>query len=248
MDNNQTPPPAQPATPVQPPTQDSNSNSAQNHGMSHDTKTLIVILLLIFAYGIGLIFMWIWMKTWPNWLKIVLTLPVFASIALIAFFVYSVIMNPSQFIEETERTVNEQTLKTPTPSPFDKEGTPSPTASPSAAQSQIKAALTSKNYAALESYMNENVSFILYASECCGEITATEAASQLSYLDSATAPWDFDQNNPIITKVKTQYASEYGALFIGIASNEYLAAFGLGENGKINIIKLAVTYKLLINE
>jgi hypothetical protein len=139
-------------------------------------------------------------------------------------------------------------LETPTPSPFDEEGAPSPTASPSAAQSQIKAALTSKNYAALESYMNENVSFILYASECCGEITATEAASQLSYLDSATAPWDFDQNNPIITKVKTQYASEYGSLFIGIASNEYLAAFGFGENGKINIIKLAVTYKLLVNE
>src|SRR3990167_2087613 len=113
MDNNQNQntdqtPPQAPQEPVNPPP----AGQTTSQGMSNDTKTLIVILLLIFTYWIGLIFMWIWMKTWPKWLKIILTLPVFASIALIAFFVYSVIMNPSQFIEETERTVNEKTLET----------------------------------------------------------------------------------------------------------------------------------------
>ena len=248
MDNNQTPPPAQPAGPAQPPTQNSNSNSAQNHGMSNDTKTLIVILLLIFTYWIGLIFMWIWMKTWPNWLKIVLTLPVFASIALIAFFVYSVIMNPSQFIEETERTVNEKTLETPTPSPLDEGGTPSPTASPSAVQSVIESALTSETYADLVPYMAESVMFEIEASEGVGPGTPEETVTNLAYLNTAAAPWDFDQTNPIITSIKTQYAQEYGNLFIGISSNDVLAAFGFDQNNKINIIKVAVTYKLLVNE
>ena len=179
---------------------------------------------------------------------IVIILLVLICLTAVGAIAYNLFLNSNQTESDKNKTSMENTLETPTPSPFDEEGTPSPTASPSAAQSQIKAALTSKNYAALESYMNESVSFILYASECCGEITATEVAAQLSYLDSATAPWDFDQANSIITKIKTQYASEYGSLFIGIASNEYLAAFGLGENGKINIIKLAVTYKLLVNE
>lgn len=333
MDNNQnqstaqTPPQAsqQPVTP--PP-----AGQTPSQGMSHDTKTLIVILLLIFVYGIGLIFMWLWMKTWPKWVKFVLTIPAVLAVIGIVLAIAVASTDPLgqldkadqvkteniafEFANATTRYINDSgmspcdfskydtetldraqdciselvakghlkevfnspehlsslrinydtqanivllchinsdacydtNIKLPSPTPFDQNGTPSPTASPSATQEQIKAALTSKNYAALASYMNENVNFILYASECCGQITATEAASQLSYLDNATPPWDFDQTNSIITKIKAQYASEYGSLFMGIASNEYLAAFGFDQNNKINIIKVAVTYKLLVSE
>lgn len=61
--------------------------------MSTDTKTIIVVLLLIFVYPIGVIFMWIWMKWWPTWVKILLTLPI---ILCIAWFIF--IMTMAGFI------------------------------------------------------------------------------------------------------------------------------------------------------
>lgn len=246
MDNNQnasqTPPPQ--TTVSQPTTTTPPANSDQ-HGMSNDTKTLIVILLLIFAYGVGLIFMWLWMKTWPMWLKILLTLPVFLVIAIFALAIIVTVKSPQQI--QQEMVQNEQTAKTPTP--FDQDGTPTPPlASASAVQSNIEAAVTSKNYSALGSYMTENVSFVLYASECCGQITAQEAVSQLSYLDTAIAPWDFDQTNPAVVQIKTQNAQEYGDLYIGLSSDDMMAAFGLDEENKISIIKVSASYKLLVAE
>jgi hypothetical protein len=47
-----------------------------NSQMSEDTKAIIVILLLLFVYPIGLILMWAWMKSWPTWLKIIISLPI----------------------------------------------------------------------------------------------------------------------------------------------------------------------------
>lgn len=50
---------------------------------SNDTKIIIVILLLLFAYPLGLIFMWGWMKNWPIWLKVVLSVPLILAILFI---------------------------------------------------------------------------------------------------------------------------------------------------------------------
>jgi len=44
--------------------------------ISYETKLTIVILLLLFVYPLGLIFMWVWMKNWPLWLKILISLPI----------------------------------------------------------------------------------------------------------------------------------------------------------------------------
>ena len=52
-----------------------------------DTKTIVVVLLLLFVYPIGVVFMWIWMKTWPTWLKIIITIPfIFGILSIILGF------------------------------------------------------------------------------------------------------------------------------------------------------------------
>ena len=232
--------PQQPAAPTPP-------ASPQHSGLSHDTKTLIVILLLVFVYGIGLIFMWLWMKNWPKWLKILLTLPVFFVVAIFVFAIFVTVKTPQQI--EQEMMQNEQTVETPTPSPFDQDGTPTPpAASASAVQSAIESSLNAENYENLVPFMADIVQFEI---ESAGGIPAgdpQETVTNLAYLNTATPPWNFDQTNPIVVSVKTQYAQEYGQLYVGISPNDVLAAFGFDENGMINEIKVAVTYKLLVNE
>ncbi len=241
MDNNQTPPP-QPTPEQAPPPVNPGNISSQD--MSHDTKTLIVILLLVFAYGIGLIFMWWWMKTWPNWLKILLTLPIFASILLAVFIIFVVVSAPSQPSENTDRTVNEQVIESPTPTV----DIQTPTLEPTVVQGVIQTSMSSKNYESLIPYMAESVQFEIESAGGIPPGTPEETVENMTYLDSATPPWDFDQMNDIVTQIKEENPEEYGELFIGISSNEYMVAFGYDENGNINIIKAAVTYKLLITE
>ena len=52
--------------------------STSNSEISYDTQMIVTVLLLIFVYPLGVIFMWAWMRNWPLWLKIIITLPVFA--------------------------------------------------------------------------------------------------------------------------------------------------------------------------
>jgi len=56
--------------------------------ISYDAKTIIIILCLIFIYPIGIIFMWIWMKTWPLWLKLIISVPLILGIICIIFIKY----------------------------------------------------------------------------------------------------------------------------------------------------------------
>lgn len=55
----------------------------QQSGMSESTKTMITVLLLVFAFPIGIIFMWIWMRNWPTWAKVAITLPFAIAVILI---------------------------------------------------------------------------------------------------------------------------------------------------------------------
>lgn len=112
----------------------------------------------------------------------------------------------------------------------------------------IRDAITSKNTAALEGYMTDTVSVILEATECCGSLSKTEAVGQLDYLKDATSPWNFDQTNDTIKKLKAQEPTKYGpdGAFVGIAANEYTVSFKFNADNKINAITMAVTYKLVI--
>lgn len=55
--------------------------------MSSDAKLIIVLLLLLFFYPLGLVFMWLWMKKWPTWLKVVITLPIIIGILAAIFII-----------------------------------------------------------------------------------------------------------------------------------------------------------------
>jgi len=157
---------------------------------------------------------------------------------------YNLFLKPNTNSEKMQPT--DQTVQALTPTPFDENGTLSPTASPAAVQSEIVTALDAQNYDDLKPFMAPLVAFEIESSEGVPSGDPDETAENLSYLDTAVAPWDFDQTNPVITQIKTDYASEYGSLYIGISSNDVLAAFGFDGNGMINEIKVAATYKLLV--
>lgn len=57
-------------------------SKAYESEISYETKIIITVLLLIFVYPIGLIIMWWWMKDWPFWLKLLLSIPLFLGVLL----------------------------------------------------------------------------------------------------------------------------------------------------------------------
>ena len=112
----------------------------------------------------------------------------------------------------------------------------------------IKAAINTGNFQPFEGYMADKVNVILEASECCGVKNSTDAALQLKYLNDAEGPWNFDQSNETIKKLKEIEPTKYGpeSAFIGIASNEYIVSFKFNAENKISDITMAATYKLLL--
>lgn len=72
------------------------SPSRKDTTPSYDTQMIIVIILLLLAYPLGIIFMWAWMNSWPNWVKMVISLPLIIALLIIVvifYFVGSIIRN-----------------------------------------------------------------------------------------------------------------------------------------------------------
>lgn len=94
-------------------------------GPTYDTQMIITILLLLFVYPLGLVFMWAWMKTWPLWLKLIISLPLLLSlfvIFLLFYFVGTIIrhgtyraMVGQQRIEHMQQLPQDMMDLTPTP-------------------------------------------------------------------------------------------------------------------------------------
>ena len=78
-------------------------------GPTYDTQMIVTILLLIFVYPLGLIFMWAWMRNWPIWLKIVVSLPFVLAVCIIILMMLAVgsIVRNGRF----ERMMYEQQYK-----------------------------------------------------------------------------------------------------------------------------------------
>lgn len=144
--------------------------------------------------------------------------------------------------------------KVPTPTVEIEENDENDTSSPVVKMSlnelkeNIMAAINTGNLQPFEGYMADKVNVILEATECCGEKNSTEAAKQLEYLNDAVGPWNFDQSNETIKKLKEIEPTKYGpeSAFIGIAANEYTVSFKFNEENKISDITMAATYKLLL--
>lgn len=141
-----------------------------------------------------------------------------------------------------------QPTSTPTPTP---QTSPTPQPTPKIEMiNNIKAAVVSKNYAALEGYSEEKVNLVIEATECCGIVDRVKAIQEMSYLNSATSPWIFDQTDSIILGIKEKYPQVFSKdSIIGIADNEFMVVFTLNSQmTKISKIYLAATYKLLNNK
>ncbi len=130
------------------------------------------------------------------------------------------------------------------PIPTEAQGT-SDFVNPSATIENIKAAVESRNYAALEGYMAPSVSVVISASECCGVLSPARATEQLSYLNNGTAPWDFTYPNPIETKLRTADPANFKDAVIGTASNRFAVGFTLNNKYLIDKIFMVIDYKLI---
>ncbi len=118
--------------------------------------------------------------------------------------------------------------------------------------SDIKAnvadAISSRNTAALESYMGDSVKVIIAASEGIGDRTPAQAVADLNYLSSATDPWDFDLPEATIDDWQTgDYASYFPETLrvIGRSSDGYVVVFKFNSSEKITDIFMAVNDDLL---
>lgn len=135
-----------------------------------------------------------------------------------------------------------QATEAPSPSPTMQ--VESPTAENEAI---IENAIMTKSYDDLVPLMADSVQYEIEASEGIPAGAPEDIVQNLTYLNTATSPWVFDQNDPTILEVKMQNPDEYGPLFIGISANDMMVAFGYDEMNKINLIKVAASYKLLVN-
>lgn len=84
-------------------------------GLSYDTKLIIVLLLLVFVYPLGIIFMWVWMKNWPVWLKILIMLPLLLGLFMAMIFVIMIraLIHEARIerMQELQRLQNEKQMQ-----------------------------------------------------------------------------------------------------------------------------------------
>lgn len=112
---------------------------------------------------------------------------------------------------------------------------------------QIISAITSKNYAALEEYMAENVHVRIESSDCCGTIKKAETIKQLDYLNEASGMWDFSDSNVHVVALRAASPEFYGSsAIVGVSTDEFVVSFQLNSENKINEVSMASTYKLLV--
>ncbi len=112
----------------------------------------------------------------------------------------------------------------------------------------IKAALSSKNTAALEGYMAPKVMVVYAASEAAGEKSPAEAVTALNYVNSgAVGPWDFNLSSTVIGKYSSGDYKTYFSptTLVGRASNGFVVAVNFNGDGKINGIFVSASDTLL---
>ena len=164
-------------------------------------------------------------------------------VILIASLGYFIFQNQKLTGQLQQPQVSPSTISTPASSPTPK-SSPSPTTTKLELQENIKDAINSGNFAALEGYMNvPTVNFIIMSSECCGPQTPQETIAGLAYIKDGV-PMDFNQQNENIKNLKTKN-SRLASAYIGIStSTEHLVAFTIDPQNKISGIEVAVTWKL----
>lgn len=176
------------------------------------------------------------------WLAIFGTVFILLS-AIIGYFIYQNQILLKQLVgpspPPTPASTQQSPLVLPTPS-----ASPSSKLTLSKVQENIEAAVNSKNFAALTTFMTQpKVNFSLMSTECCEPQAPDEAVAQLNYINEGI-PLDFNQQQGLIKNLKSKN-SQLADTFIGVSkTKEHLAAFTLDDQGRISGIQLSVSWKL----
>lgn len=112
----------------------------------------------------------------------------------------------------------------------------------------IEDSISSKNTAALEGYMASQVNVVFAASEKGGKVTASQAVSDLDYVNSnAEGPWDFSLSTATLDSYKAGFYKSYfeEPAIIGKSDNDYVVAFHLNSGCKIDVVFVAASAELL---
>lgn len=195
-------------------------------------------------------------KKLPKWLKVLLVLMLFVLIGLLLWLWLTCraneadLQNKNKGLESQVEELTKQLEAEKKKSASGESSTSEPNACPAPSQAlkdAIRDAVTSRNYAALESHMTNPITVVYAASEFGGPKTPAEAVAAMAYLSNGTAPWDF--NLPAATIAGYQASEAYGQYFpagaaVGKAANDHVASFGF-KCDKINLFFTAINDDLL---
>lgn len=100
----------------------------------------------------------------------------------------------------------------------------------------VTAAVESGNYAALDGYMADKITYAIAASSGQGTLTKAQALKQLEYLNSGTKPWNFNIDSAVLVKYKSGAYATYlnDDVIFGVSGNKYFVSFHLDSNNKID--------------
>jgi hypothetical protein len=182
--------------------------------------------------------------------KIILFLLIIACIG-IGIFGWNFINKPTKIairtLDTPKPTQSETVVSKTTPSANPTEA-PKPTleyANPSVVIDAIETAVPDKKWTDLLPFMIPNVTLVKYATSCCGLITKNQAINELSYLNSATAPWNFSETNPIAKKLETNDPEHFKEMWIGTSNNYYAVGFKWNDNFLIEKISIVNDYRTI---
>jgi hypothetical protein len=100
----------------------------------------------------------------------------------------------------------------------------------------IRDAVSSKNLAALASYMTNPVTVILAASEGLGPRTPDQAVTDMEYINMGTAPWDFNLSAATLATYEAGFYKDYfdDNTVVGKSANKYVVSVDFDNCAKIN--------------
>lgn len=190
-------------------------------------------------------------KPVPKWLLWVLVIVLLAGVGTgVYYWQQQTVTQQSDKIQtlEKENAKLKKQVKSLKGELSDAEKSAEETAGPSdETLANIQAAISTKNYAALEGYMADSVTVILAASEGLGERTPLQAVADLAYLNDADTPWNFALDAATLSGWASGGYGVYfpdGAL-VGRSSDGYVISFQFNDAGDITDIFFTNSDELL---
>lgn len=169
--------------------------------------------------------------------------PLVIAAVLIATALAGCVPNPPAPIPEPT-VASETPVETPTPTP-----TVEPAGLTDDDYLTLSESISSGNTAALESYIGDEFTVIIAASECCMDMSLVDSLNALAYVNDATGPWTFPTDPAEVGAFQSGSYSQYfpeGA-FVGNSSGEdpFIVSFTI-VGDKITTIFMAAGASLLV--